>query len=427
MEAVAEVIVNVKNVPALRFTEFEGDWESAKLNNLIYDLQSGVSVNSEDVTIDSDEEYGILKTSCVSSGMFFENEHKRIIKNDLPRAKLNPLQGTILISRMNTPKLVGESGYVDKDFPNLFIPDRLWLASVVENKVNTKWLSYFLITDKTRYILSGIATGTSESMKNISQPNFLNVKASVPKKLAEQIKIASFLSAVDYKIQQLSRKKDLLGQYKKGVMQQIFSRQIRFKDDNGNDFPEWEEKKLGQVFDRVKTKNAEDNKNVLTISAQHGLINQEDFFNKSVSAENVTGYYLLHKGDFAYNKSYSKGYPMGAIKRLTKYDKGVVSTLYICFKIIDGSSEEYFEQYFNSGYLNRELHKIAQEGARNHGLLNMSVVEFFNDVIVPRPTKAEQIKIVNFLISFDKKLALATKQLEQARLFKKGLLQQMFV
>ena len=106
------------------------------------------------------------------------------------------------------------------------------------------------------------------------------------------------------------------------------------------------------------------------------------------------------------NKSYSNGYPMGAIKRLNIYQKGVVSILYICFSTKNIEEGDFYEQYFESGKLNKELHKIAQEGARNHGLLNMSVVEFFRDVDISRPSIEEQRRITKFLTSINKKLKL---------------------
>jgi type I restriction enzyme S subunit len=218
-----------------------------------------------------------------------------------------------------------------------------------------------------------------------------------------------------------------LEQYKKGVMQKIFSQELRFKDENGKDFPEWQTKKFEKIFKRVTTKNIENNDNVLTISAQHGLINQQDFFNKSVSANDVTGYYLIKKGDFAYNKSYSKGYPMGAIKPLKKYEKGVVSTLYICFNLIDNSNPDFYEHYFESGKINKQIHKIAQEGARNHGLLNLSVVEFFKDIDILEPHIKEQEKIASFLNEISKQISFISEQLEETRKFKKGLLQNMFI
>jgi type I restriction enzyme S subunit len=208
-------------------------------------------------------------------------------------------------------------------------------------------------------------------------------------------------------------------------MQKLFSQELRFKDDDGKEFPKWVKKMLGEVAERVVTKNTEENTNVLTISAQYGLISQLDFFTKSVSAKNLTGYYLLSKDDFAYNKSYSNGYPLGAIKRLKMYDKGVVSTLYICFSFREVVNFLFMEQYFESGTHNRQIEKVAQEGARNHGLLNIGVGDFFNTEIIV-PNLDEQTKIANFLSAIDDKINHTQIQIKQTEHYKKGLLQQMF-
>ncbi|MER0343920.1 MULTISPECIES: restriction endonuclease subunit S [Vibrio] len=188
----------------------------------------------------------------------------------------------------------------------------------------------------------------------------------------------------------------------------------------------WKIMSFGKAFSRITTKNAENNTNVLTISAQHGLVSQTEYFKRSVAAKDLTGYYLLQKGDFAYNKSYSKGYPMGAIKPLKLYEQGVVSTLYICFKTKNGFSSDYFEHYFESGSLNSEVSKIAQEGGRAHGLLNVSVKEFFRDVRLMVPTLPEQQKIADCLSSFDERIALEEKKLDVLKAYKKGLMQQLF-
>jgi len=189
----------------------------------------------------------------------------------------------------------------------------------------------------------------------------------------------------------------------------------------------WEKKALEDVFSRILDKNKEDNRNVLTISAQRGLIKQDTFFNKVVSSENVSGYYLLTKGDFAYNKSYSNGYPFGAIKRLTQSEKGIVSPLYICFRLKNSeNSSEYFEQFFNSGKINREINKIAQEGARNHGLLNLSVSEFFSDIKFYAPTLPEQKHIAWFLTSVDEWLEKNRKEKDLLCKYKAGTVQNIF-
>lgn len=141
----------------------------------------------------------------------------------------------------------------------------------------------------------------------------------------------------------------------------------------------WSYIDFDQIFERVLRKNAIGSVNVLTISGEHGLISQCDFFNKSVASADLSGYTLLHHGEFAYNKSYSAGYPMGAIKPLLKYNDGVVSSLYLCFRLRAGvaASFDFFRHYFESGLLNEGIGGIAQEGARNHGLLNVGIGDFF--------------------------------------------------
>lgn len=187
---------------------------------------------------------------------------------------------------------------------------------------------------------------------------------------------------------------------------------------------EWEETRFRNMFSRVTRKNNEGNDNVLTISAQYGLISQRDFFNKDIASEDKSNYYLLKNGEFAYNKSYSNGYPYGALKRLDMYDKGIVSPLYICF----ASTEEnkcpgFYVHYFEAGKMNREIQAFAQEGARNHGLLNISVDDFFNSYIVA-PSFVEQKKIAEILSAQDKLIELKEKLIEEKKKQKKYIIHQ---
>lgn len=188
---------------------------------------------------------------------------------------------------------------------------------------------------------------------------------------------------------------------------------------------EWQEARFKNMFSRLNRKNNEGNTNVLTISAQYGLISQEDFFNKSIASEDKSNYFLLKKGEYAYNKSYSNGYPFGALKRLEKYDSGIVSPLYICFSATkENECPDFFSHYFEAGKMNSEIQAFAQEGARNHGLLNISVEDFFNSYIVVPPL-AEQEKIAEILAAQDKVIALKEKLLEEKQNQKKYLMQQL--
>lgn len=190
---------------------------------------------------------------------------------------------------------------------------------------------------------------------------------------------------------------------------------------------EWEVKRLGDIFDRITDRNKEDNKNVLTISAQYGLVNQYEYFSKNVAATDVTNYYIIKKGDFAYNKSRSQGYPFGAIKPLLLYDKGVVSTLYICFRLKENCfcDAEFFRFYFETGIMNGQIANIAQEGARNHGLLNISTEDFFN-ILLRIPPLAEQQRIASCLSAFDDLITSTNDKLEALKAHKKGLMQKLF-
>ncbi|HHO6605624.1 TPA: restriction endonuclease subunit S [Staphylococcus aureus] len=189
---------------------------------------------------------------------------------------------------------------------------------------------------------------------------------------------------------------------------------------------EWEEKKLGDITDRLirKNKNLE-SKKPLTISGQLGLIDQTEYFSKSVSSKNLENYTLIKNGEFAYNKSYSNGYPLGAIKRLTRYDSGVLSSLYICFSIKSEISKDFMEAYFDSTHWYREVSGIAVEGARNHGLLNISVNDFFT-ILIKYPSLEEQRKIGDFFIKLDRQIELEEQKLELLQQQKKGYMQKTF-
>ncbi|MDU2009738.1 restriction endonuclease subunit S [Campylobacter concisus] len=185
----------------------------------------------------------------------------------------------------------------------------------------------------------------------------------------------------------------------------------------------WKVVRLGEISSRVTRRN-QDNRcqNVLTISAQSGLINQTDFFNKQVASKDLSNYILLKKGEFAYNKSYSTGYSFGAFKRLKFYEEGVASPLYIYFKFNDDVCSDFFEFYFDAGQANRQIKDIVQEGARNHGLLNLSIDDFFN-IKIRMPNLDEQKKIAEILSTWDEAINLTINLIESKKQFKKALMQ----
>lgn len=193
-----------------------------RLKYIVEQIQSGTSVNSGQSPA-KDEELGILKTSCVSKYFFNPNENKSINRDEYSRATCSVKKGTIIVSRMNTPELVGACGYVTEDYPNLFLPDRLWQVSFKED-VNVRFVWYFLQSHPTRQYYASLATGTSSSMQNISQAQFLNAPIIMLSE-TEQRKVVAFLDKKCEQIEELIAEKAMLisdlETYKKSLIYEV--------------------------------------------------------------------------------------------------------------------------------------------------------------------------------------------------------------
>lgn len=268
---------------------------------------------------------------------------------------------------------------------------------------------------------------SGSAQPKLNQETCRSIIVNVPS-LPEQQKIADFLSTIDTVIEKQKATVEAWEERKKGVMQKLFSQEVRFKADDGSDFPEWEEKKLNEIAVRVTRKNKDNVTDIpLTISSADGLIDQRNFFNKVVASKDMSGYFLLKNGEFAYNKSYSKDYDFGSIKRLDLYDEGALSTLYICFALNKNENSDFYQKYFDSLSWYPELQKICAEGARNHGLLNVPTNDFFQLKLCVPSSDKEQQKIADCLSSLDEVIEKQKATLAAWEELKKGLLQQMFV
>lgn len=238
---------------------------------------------------------------------------------------------------------------------------------------------------------------------------------------SEQRQIAEILSTWDRAIQTVEALIASACEQKTALMQALLTGRTRLPG-----FRQvWAWAKFSDVFERVREKNDVGDTNVLTISAQHGLVSQTDYFNKVVASDDVRGYTLLRRGDFAYNKSYSDGYPFGAFKPLDRYDRGIVSSLYICFRLANADHDhDFMRHYFEAGLFNREVAAIAQEGARNHGLLNVSIVDLF-DASLHTPGHEEQRAIAAVINDAERKEQMLTNQRRMLREEKAALMQQL--
>ena len=288
-------------------------------------------------------------------------------------------------------------------------------AIAVQTDEDMRWLRYKL----ENWNLNRFSE--SSAQPGLSVEKLVRYKLTVPT-LNEQIGIATILQLWDTAIEKQSELIEKLKLRKRALMQQLLTGKKRLPACSG----EWKRIKLGDIAERITRKNEKDNKNVVTISAQRGFVVQTDFFNKSVASEVLDNYFIVFRDEFCYNKSYSNGYPMGAIKRLKSFDKAVVTTLYICFKLknIASVNIDFFEQYCESGIFNKELVKVANEGGRAHGLLNVTPTDFFN-MHMRIPNIDEQNAIAILLVNANKEIELANEKLASLQSQKRGLMQQL--
>lgn len=211
-----------------RLPGFQGNWREGKLSDVICALDAGVSVNSvEDRSSTDNDVAKILKTSAVEDGRFIPGECKTIASSDVVRARLNPKRNTLLVSRMNTPELVGQCGFVGQDHPNLFVPDRLWMTRFRDDWDGSPlWLSYVLSTPLLKQRIRAAATGTSGSMKNLSKPAFMQIPLRWPSS-GEQEAIASSLTDMDAELAALESRRDKTRALKQGMMQELLTGRTR--------------------------------------------------------------------------------------------------------------------------------------------------------------------------------------------------------
>lgn len=246
----------------------------------------------------------------------------------------------------------------------------------------------------------------------------------------EQAQIVSFFGHLESIITKEGQRLLKLKQMKAACLQSMFPRpgettpKIRFKGFTGD----WKTSKLKSFAKRVTRKNKNlETQLPLTISSQEGLVSQLDYFNNVVASANLSGYYLIKKGEFAYNKSYSSGYPFGSVKRLDAYEMGALSTLYIVFEIMSGISSNYLACFFDTSLWYDEVNQRAAEGARNHGLLNISAEDFLDISIILPESLEEQEQIASFFSELDAQIRLHEQKLAKLKQIKASCLDKMFV
>lgn len=380
--------------PKIRFKGFSGEWKECTLSNII--------------TVNSGKDYKHLEKGTIpvyGTGGYMLSVNTSLSEHD-----------AIGIGRKGT---IDKPQYLNAPF---WTVDTLFFLTT-NNGDNLDFL--FNLSQNIRWQKYDESTGVPSLSKN----NIDKIKTCIPNKF-EQQSVASFFTSLDAQISASTTRLASLKQMKAASLQAMFPQEgetvpkVRFKGFDG----EWKKVKLNTFAKRIMRKNSNlESSLALTIASAYGLVSQAEYFNNLVVGSNIQNYYLLKKGEFAYNKSYSNGYPFGSVKRLDRYEQGILSTLYIVFSIDNSVSSDYITHFFDTTLWHKEIAERAEEGARNHGLLNIATRDFFDIYIWMPDSVKEQQSIASFFTSLDRQIALHTQRLEKLKQIKAACLDKMFV
>ncbi|MCC5931730.1 MAG: restriction endonuclease subunit S [Cyclobacteriaceae bacterium] len=409
---------NLMNIPKLRFPEFRVEKENLYKKHFfkeIFLFSTGKNIKQNEASPE-------FEIPCVRYGelyhMYNEVISEVINKTNLDKSELLFSNGDeiLLPSAGEDPLDIGSASALT--IRNVAIGRTInILKPAKENIYSQIYVSYY-INEKLRKTISTLAKGVSIS--NVYNSDLKTLEIMLPK-LPEQIKVASFLTSIEKKLQALKNKKAHLEQYKKGVMQKLFSQELRFKDENGNDFPDWEIRNLGKVLIKNSVKNKGQKYSLVqSVSNKHGFINQDEMFeDRRVASKDTSNYYVIEKGHFAYNPSRIN---VGSLAYKFDDEISVISPLYISFKSNkDYLKDSFLLNWFSSQEFIRQMNSSFEGSVRNT-LSYESLVKMEISI----PNNNEQIKISNFLSEIDVKIGISENQISKVETWKKGLLQKMF-
>ncbi|MDA4923160.1 restriction endonuclease subunit S [Acinetobacter baumannii] len=395
-------------LPQLRFKGFTAEWSKKRLDSFLERV-------SKPVDVVDDQEYVQIGIRSHGKGIFHKKPltgkelgNKRvfwIVPNALVVNIVFAWERAIAVTSQN------ENGLIASHRFPMYLPKN--------NLSNVDFLRYMFITDKGQSYLELASPGGAGRNKTLGQTNFAELKIDLPE-IEEQTQIASFLSAVDEKISELTKKHELLSQYKQGMMQKLFSQQIRFKADDGSEFREWDKKQLSRILTESLIKGSKGDKaKKLTVKLWgKGVVAKNEVFQGS---EN-TQYYKRSKGQLIYGKL---DFLNGAFGIIPDYLDGYEST--IDAPAFDVNQEQCNSLFLFYRLLQKDFYKKngdEADGSRKAKRINQKV---FLAMSIDLPSLSEQTKIANFLSTIDQKIDKVSQQIEETKQWKKGLLQQMFV
>lgn len=405
--------------PKIKFKGFEGEWKTSTIGEIAplsggYAFQSNhfSSVGIPIVRISNILETGIVGGVFAKYATFDGDADFRLYDGDAVIAMSGATTGKVAI--VHTQGFLYQNQRVGK--------------FTKTDRVIYDFLTTIVKSHKFRADLSCLLT--SSAQPNASSKDIESITQSIPLDKDEQQAIGKYFTSLDSQISASTSRLASLKQMKAASLQAMFPQEgetvpkIRFKGFEG----EWKKVKLNSFAKRVTRKNSHlESTLALTIASAHGLVSQIDYFNNLVVGSNIRNYYLLKRGEFAYNKSYSNGYPFGSVKRLDRYEQGILSTLYITFSIDNSISSDYLTHFFDTNLWHKEVAERAAEGARNHGLLNIGANDFLDINIWKPESKAEQQAIASYFSSLDRQISLQSQRLEKLKQIKSACLDKMFV
>ena len=404
-------------VPELRFKEFEGDWKKEPVGNH-FDLMSGFAFKSDDISEDSSG-VPILRGINITEGYIRHNEKiDRYFLGDTSRLDRLRVKVGDLVLGMDGSKVGKNSALVTENDADSLLIQRV--ARLREKKGSCLSFVYSHI-NSIRFHKYVDVVNTSSGIPHISSKQINDFKIFFPETLPEQQKIASFLSAVDEKIQQLTRKKNLLKQYKKGVMQQLFSGQLRFKNENGNPYPNWEEKQLDEIttFKRGKNIAASDQGAYYLLGMGAVAESGKLLVNKKIDYSDD---FLMQNDLVMPERDIGVGLIIGRVARIDGDNKYILGANILSLTMNEHCVSDYIYHQINDLRFRRKMKRLVNGSAQL-----MITSKDVKRLLVNLPCLEEQQKIATYLSSIDTKIEAVNNQITQIQTFKKGLLQQMFV
>lgn len=394
-------------------------WRRGRVVDLISSIESGVSVNGEGYPA-RDGEIGVLKVSSVSSGRFDPSANKSVTQADLSRVKGSPLKGHILMSRCNTKSLVGASVFLEKNYPDLCLSDKLWqLIPTTKEAFSVRWLAYSLAFKPTRLRLSACATGSSLSMKNIVQDDLLALPLLIPPAKEQQI-IASILQSWESAIALVESMAKAKIRLKQSLLHQFFSEKHPCQKHGGISRDGcrpigWGFPRTSQLFRGVSRKN-HGSEVVLSVTQDQGVVLRNNLDRKiNMSEGNTNTYKLVEPGDFIISlRSFQGGLEYSSYR-------GLVSPAYHVIHPIIEVVDEFYRHYFKSQEFIKRL-AVAIIGIRDG---KQVCYDDFSFMRIPLPHIEEQRKIAATLDSIDREIALLTKYADALSLQMKALMQKL--